>query len=230
MSKSFSDIELYYTPDKNISKSTIFLNHDEYKHAVKVMRNSIGSTIYITNGTGSIFKCEIVSIEPNKLTATILEKYNSENRLRNIFICIPKLKNPARFKFALEKCAELGVVNFIVFESERTVSKGTNILRWEKILLSAMKQSLNSFKPNIQLINSLAEIAKLNGKKIIFEQNSDQEFKFLNHSALDCYLIFGPEGGLTENELNLFDNKVIYSLGDKRLRSETAIVKVASML
>ena len=208
----------------------IFLKNDEYKHAVNVMRNSIGSTIYITNGTGSIFKCEVVSIEPDKLTATILEKYNSENSFQNIFFCIPKLKNPARFKFAIEKCVELGVVNFIVFESERTVSKGTNILRWEKVLISAMKQSLNSYKPNIQSVNSLADIAKLKGKKIIFEQNSNQEFKFHNDYALDYYLIFGPEGGLTENELILFDNKVIYSLGDKRLRSETAIVKVASML
>lgn len=230
MSNSFSNIELYYTPDKNISENMVFLKHDEYKHAVKVMRNSIGSIIYITNGIGSIFKCEVVSIESNKLTATILEKYNSENSLQNIFFCIPKLKNPTRFKFAIEKCVELGIVNFIVFESERTVSKGTYILRWEKIILSAMKQSLNSYKPNIQSINSLAEIAKLNGKKIIFEQNSDQEFKFHNDSTLDYYLIFGPEGGLTENELNLFDTKVIYSLGDKRLRSETAIVKVASML
>ena len=225
-----SNIELYYTSYKNISKGTIILNDDEYKHAVKVMRNNIGDAIYITNGAGSIFKCEIVKIKQDYLTANILEEINFKNRLRNIFFCVPKLKNPDRFKFAIEKCVELGIVNFIVFESERTISKGTNIKRWEKIALSAMKQSLSSFIPNIQTVKSLGEIAKLKGEKLIFEQNADKEFQFNNVSSVDYYFVFGPEGGLTDKELILFNDKLTFSLGGRRLRSETAIIKAASML
>lgn len=225
-----SNIELYYTSYNNISKGTIILNDDEYKHAVKVMRNSVGDSIFITNGAGSIFKCEIVNIERDKLIANILEDFIFKNRLRNIFFCIPKLKNPDRFKFAIEKCVELGIVNFIVFESERTISKGTNIKRWEKIALSAMKQSLGSFIPNIQTVKSLGEIAKLKGGKLIFKQNADKEFQFNNVSSVDYYFVFGPEGGLTDKELILFKDKLKFSLGGRRLRSETAIIKAASML
>jgi 16S rRNA (uracil1498-N3)-methyltransferase len=225
-----SNIELYYTSNKYISDDTILLYNDEYKHAVKVMRNSVGDTIYITNGVGSLFKCEIVNIERDKLTTNVLEEFNSENSLGNIFFCIPKLKNPDRFKFAIEKCVELGIVNFIIYESERTVSRGTNIKRWEKIALSAMKQSLSSFKPNLKTIKSLNDIVSFKGKKIIFEQNANNEFQFQNDSTVEYYFVFGPEGGLTENELMLFENSSTYSLGDKRLRSETAIIKVASML
>ncbi len=76
-----SNIELYYTSYKNISKGTIILNDDEYKHAVKVMRNSVGDSIFITNGAGSIFKCEIVNIERDNLTANILEEIKIKNRL-----------------------------------------------------------------------------------------------------------------------------------------------------
>ena len=230
MSKGLSNIELYYTLNENKSDGIILLTNDEYKHAVKVMRNSLGDEIYITDGAGSIFKCEIVNIEPDKLTANVLEEFNGENRLGNIFFCIPKLKNPNRFKFAIEKCVELGITNFMVFESERTVSKGMNIKRWEMIALSAMKQSLSSFKPNIQIIKSLDEVENCEGEKIIFEQNAEKEFQFNNDSTINYYFIFGPEGGLDVNELKLSASSSIFSLGDRRLRSETAIVKVASML
>jgi 16S rRNA (uracil1498-N3)-methyltransferase len=228
--KSLSNIELYCTPNKYISSSTILLYNDEYKHAVKVMRNKVGDTIYVTNGAGSIFKCEVVSIEGEKLTAKISEEIISENRLGNVFFCIPKLKNPYRFKFAIEKSVELGIVNFIIYESERTVAKGTHLDRWEKIALSAMKQSLSSFRPKIQTVKSFEEISKLNGEKIIFEQNAEKEFKFRYDADVDFYFVFGPEGGLTDNELILFDRGAVYSIGDRRLRSETAIIKVASML
>jgi len=225
-----SNIELYYSSEEKISVESISLTDDEFSHAVKVMRNNVGDAIYITNGAGSIFKCEIINIKRDKLTANILEEFKSENNLGNVFFCIPKLKNPDRFKFAIEKCVELGIVNFIVFDSERTVSRGTNIERWEKIALSAMKQSLSSFMPNIQSIKSLDEIVNYKGEKIIFEKNADHEFQFNNVSTMDYYFIFGPEGGLTDKELMLFENKYSFSLGDRRLRSETAIIKVAALL
>jgi len=73
------------------------------------MRSKVGDKIYITNGAGLIFKTEILSIEKNKLSAKIIETIKTENRFKNIFFCIPKLKNPNRFKFVVEKCIELKV-------------------------------------------------------------------------------------------------------------------------
>ena len=208
----------------------ISLFGEEFRHAVKVMRNRIGDTIYITSGTGSIFKSEISTIDNEKLTAKIIDEIVNRNDLENIFFCIPKLKNPERFKFALEKCVELGIVNFIIFESERTISKSSNIKRWEKIVLAAMKQSIRSYLPKIELMHSIEEIKILSGEKIVFDQNAKQHFKFKYDSKKKYYFIFGPEGGLTENELNLFKADELYSISANRLRSETAIVKVASLL
>ena len=225
-----SNIELFYSPREKISGETISLTGDEFKHAVKVMRSKIGDTIYITNGYGLIFKTEILSIEKDNLSATIVETIKTENRFENIFFCIPKLKNPGRFKFAIEKCVELGVTNFITFESKRTIAKGTNIKRWEKIALAAMKQSLRAYLPKIQLVNDLSNIAELNGEKIILEQKAENNFKFKNDRNKKYYFVFGPEGGLTEDEIQLFETEEIYTLSGYRLRSETAIVKVASLL
>jgi len=225
-----SNIELYYSFEENISDEIILLTSDEFKHAVKVMRSKIGDTIYITNGYGLIFKTEILSIEKDNLSARIVETIKTENRFKNIFFCIPKLKNPDRFKFAIEKCVELGVTNFITFESKRTIAKGTNIKRWEKIALAAMKQSLRAYLPKIQLVNDLSNIAELNGEKIILEQKAENNFKFKNDRNKKYYFVFGPEGGLTEDEIQLFETEEIYTLSGYRLRSETAIVKVASLL
>ena len=225
-----SNIELYYSSRKEISDETISLTGNEFKHAVKVMRSKIGDAIYITNGAGLIFKTEILSIKKDKLSAKIIETIKTENKFVNIFFCIPKLKNPDRFKFAIEKCVELGVTNFIIFESKRTVAKGMNIIRWEKIALAAMKQSLRAYLPKIKLAKNLSDIAELNGEKIIFEQNAERKFQFDLEVDEKYYFIFGPEGGLTVDELKLFDTDLIYSLSDHRLRSETAIVKAASLI
>ena len=225
-----SNIELYYSSEENISDETISLVGDEFKHAVKVMRAEISDTIYFTNGTGLIFKTEILLIKKDKLSAKIIETIKSKNKFENIVFCIPKLKNPDRFKFAIEKCVELGVTNFIIFESKRTIAKGMNIKRWEKIILAAMKQSLRAYLPKIKLMNNLSDIAESNGEKIIFEQNAERKFQFEFEMDKKYFLIFGPEGGLTEDELKLFDTDLIYSLSNHRLRSETAIVKVASLI
>ena len=225
-----SNIELFYSPRENISGETISLTGDEFKHAVKVMRSKIGDTIYITNGYGLIFKTEVLSIDKDNLSAKIVETIKTENKFENIFFCIPKLKNPGRFKFAIEKCVELGVTNFNIYESNRTIAIGTNIERWEKIALSAMKQSLRAYLPKIQLVNDLSNIAELNGEKIIFEQNAEKNFKFNNDRGIKYYFVFGPEGGLTDVEIQLFESEEIYTLSGNRLRSETAIIKVASLL
>jgi len=225
-----SNIDLYYSTCENISDETISLTGDEFKHAVQVMRSKIGDTIYITNGTGLIFKTKMLSIKKDKLSAKIIETIKTENKFENIFFCIPKLKNPDRFKFAIEKCVELGVTNFIIFESKRTIAKGTNIKRWEKIALAAMKQSLRAFLPKIKLLKNLSEISESNGEKIIFEQNAKRKFQFECDMDKKYYFIFGPEGGLTQDDLKFFDADSTYSLSDHRLRSETAIVKAASLI
>jgi 16S rRNA (uracil1498-N3)-methyltransferase len=225
-----SNIDLYYSSEEHISDEIISLTGDEFIHAFKVMRSKIDDKIYFTNGTGLIFKTEILSIEKDNLSTRIIETIKTENKFENIFFCIPKLKNPDRFKFAVEKCVELGVTNFIIFESRRTIAKGTNIKRWEKIALAAMKQSLRAYLPKIIIVKNLLDIAESNGKKIIFEQNAKRKFQFEFEMDEKYYFIFGPEGGLTEDELKLFDTDLVYSLSDHRLRSETAIVKVASLI
>ncbi|MCL5029903.1 MAG: 16S rRNA (uracil(1498)-N(3))-methyltransferase [Bacteroidetes bacterium] len=226
-----SNIELYYTTPNLCSDNEASIIGDDYQHITKVMRHKTGDQIFVTNGLGKIFIGGIKAIDKNSVTISVIQQKVYKNKFEKVFFCLPKLKSQERFEFALEKCTELGITNFIVFESARTVSKSKKIDRWDKIIISAMKQSLRSFKPIIISSNSLNEITEKEGEKIVFEQNSDKNFLALNIDSLKNYFfIFGPEGGLTEDELDLFDKKNIFRLADNRLRTETAVIKCASLL
>ena len=195
------------------------------------MRHVVGDEIYVTNGCGNIFITRVSKLNISFVELLVQKTYNYENRLKSIFFCIPKLKNPERFEFILEKCTELGITNFIIYDAERAISKGNKIERWNKILLSAMKQSLRSYLPKISLGGSIEKIYEKPGLKLVFEQNSKLDFEKSNCDlSNNSYFIFGPEGGLSERELGLFSDFEKYNLADNRLRVETAVIKCASLL
>jgi 16S rRNA (uracil1498-N3)-methyltransferase len=228
--RHLSNIELYYS-SKELINNQILIDGEDYDHIVKVMRHTEGDILYVTNGNGNIYETQINNIANHSVSAKPTNTFHYENTKQNIYFCIPKLKNPDRFEFALEKCVELGITNFVIFESRRTVSKGQKIERWNKILLSAMKQSLRSYLPEIKVVNSIKEIFSFNGKIVGFEQNSTKKISSLKiNPGVNYYLIFGPEGGLDNDELASFNPENIYNLADNRLRTETAIIKAASLL
>jgi 16S rRNA (uracil1498-N3)-methyltransferase len=225
-----SNIELYYSPE-GIINNKILIQGEDFNHIIKVMRHSVRDILYISDGKGNIYESQINNINKLSLSAEPLKSYHYENAKKNSFFCIPKLRNSDRFEFALEKCVELGVTNFIIFESRRTISRGEKTDRWNKILISAMKQSLRCYLPEIKVVHSIKDIFYLDGEKIGFEQNSYKKISALNIIPdVNYYFIFGPEGGLDKDELELFNPENTYNLADNRLRTETAVIKAASLL
>ena len=241
MSNFLSEVELYYT-NKLIVGNHIPIENEECHHISNVMRHNVGDSIYVTDGFGTIYKSSISSIEKKKVVADIIESTKYENKLAGIWFCIPRLKSADRFEYALEKAVELGITNFIVFDSTRTVAKGEKIERWEKILIAAMKQSLRAWLPKVSYVKNISEIFKLAGTKILFDQNANQTLNsFLpiinsKFAISNYFFIFGPEGGFTEDELGLSteggmeNSELRIRLTENRLRSETAIVTAASLL
>ena len=226
-----SNIELYYSAPEKFSDDFVIIGGDEYRHITKVMRHKIADEIYATNGQGKIYKTKLISISKSEVKSEIKREYKYEDKFKNISFCIPRLKSQDRFELALEKSVELGITNFLIYSSKRSVAKGTKMERWKKITLSAMKQSLRSYLPEINEIKSLDEITNMNSEVILFEQNSEKDIKELKIKPDKKHIfVFGPEGGLDKNELNLVGEEQVYNLAENRLRSETAIIKFASVL
>ncbi len=227
-----SDIELYFTTE--ISDNSLVLTGDEHKHIKKVMRHLVGDTLYVTDGNGNYFETTIIQISNKSVVANIVSRKKSKNELKNIYFCFPRLKNSSRFEFELEKSIELGITNFIIFHSERTIPKGEKLERWNKIALAAMKQSLRTYLPKIEYVNTLKSIEQFDGKKIIFDQKSENNLvTFINEESKNIdrlFFIFGPEGGLSERELSSIEGSKVIRLTQNRLRAETAVVTAAAII
>ncbi|HEX2865972.1 MAG TPA: RsmE family RNA methyltransferase [Ignavibacteriales bacterium] len=231
VSDFLSNVELYYTPASRIKEGGLLIEGEESEHITRVMRHSLGDELYVTDGEGRIFLSEITGIEKSLVRARIHSERNYENRLKNIFFCMARLKSQDRFEFALEKSVELGVTNFIIFDSQRSIPKGGKVERWQKVLTSSMKQSLRSFLPKVSHLGSISEVMKLPGEKIVFEQDSKLSFrKFTPQENKNYYFVFGPEGGLDKKELSMFSEENSYFLTENRLRSETAVIMAAAVL
>ena len=224
-----SNIELYYAPPALVNDKEIILKDDEFHHCVNVMRNSVGDELNITDGQGAIYTSEIFRIKKKELIAKIIKKNEYVNKAENIWFCIPSLKNPDRLKFAFEKCVELGITNFVLFNSKRSISKKVKPEKFEKTILAAMKQSLRAYLPKIRTA-SFKEIVELHGTKILFEQNVRLPFDGKMNFVEPVHFLFGPEGGFDEYEIEAIDLENRFNLASNRLRSETAILKCASLL
>jgi len=224
-----SDIELYYTPKELIAEDQLILTGDEFHHSVNVMRNSLGDIVHVTDGKGSILTSKITTINEHQLSASIIKRRVIENKASNIWFCIPMLKNPDRLKFTFEKCVELGITNFVLFSSRYTLSKRVNSEKFQKTTLAAMKQSLRAFLPQVATA-SFNEIIQFYGVKVIFEQNSKLEYDGKVDLNKPTYYLFGPEGGFDKNEIDSVEQENRFSLSTNRLRSETAIIKCASLI
>jgi len=226
-----SDIELYYSKLVDLKSGLITIESEESNHILNVMRHGTNDEIYITNGEGKIFKSQIIETSKKNVISKIQKEYAYEEKFPNIIFCIPRLRSAERFEFAFEKCTELGITNFIIYQAKRSVPKKVNQLRVEKILVAAMKQSLLSWLPKVKYINSLKELNLTKGEKIIFEQDSEVYFsRELLKPDMNYLLIFGPEGDFAPDELNSLTSSVKYNLAENRLRTETAIIKAAALL
>lgn len=226
-----ADIELFYSKAIDLNSQTILIDGEESNHIINVMRHEADDEIYITAGEGKIYRCQILLIKKKLIQAKILDEYSYQERFPKVTFCIPKLRFADRFEFALEKCTELGITNFAFYNAKRAVSKEFNLSRIEKILISAMKQSLLSWLPRIQYIKSLRDVSSSFDERVVFDQDSSVHFnsQMIDPNKKYC-LIFGPEGGLTNDELMLIEPLKKLKLAENRLRTETAIIKVASLL
>lgn len=229
--ESLSDIELYFTRNINYDEQKFFLINDEFHHAVKVMRSKEKDFIFATDGKGKIFKGITLKIENKTLTASIVDVSNYQNKFEKIIFWIPNLKNPERLKFAVEKCTELGITNLKVYNSDRTINKPFNLGRLNSIAIAAMKQSLRAFAPSIEYVPSLKSFKFEYGIKILFDQHAESELiEFSFQSDKEYHFIFGPEGSFTDFEESKINPDANFNLGKYRLRSETAILKAASII
>ena len=217
---------LFYAPDITDNWE---LPEEEAAHSIRVLRLSVGSEIEITDGKGHFYKAEISSIAGKHCYVQAKETIEQPKGWQGrVHIAIAPTKNNDRIEWMVEKAVEIGLdeITFLNCRfSERKVVKTDRI---ERIVVSAMKQSLKPFKTQV---NELVDFKKFiaqptEGAKYIAHCYESE--KLLLKDALqpgeDATVLIGPEGDFSPEEVELAI-KAGYrpvSLGNSRLRTETA--------
>lgn len=228
-------MNLFYAP--NIEGKYFTLNKEESKHIIKVLRKTEGEIIHFTNGKGLFFETQIISAIPSACEVEILKSFEGDDR-RNykIHIAIAPTKNNDRTEWFLEKTTEIGIdeiTPIICEQSERKVIKHD---RFEKVITSALKQSLKSFHPKLNEQQKLKSFLgnDFEGHKYIAYIDKDVTLELTKayNKGEDVLILIGPEGDFRPEEVELAKQKgfIPISLGKSRLRTETAGVVACNII
>lgn len=226
-------MNLFYQP--GISEGINYLDAEESRHAVRVLRMSEDDQLTLTDGKGFFYTARITNANSKKCQFEILDKKETPKRNFHIHVAIAPTKNADRIEWFIEKATEIGIdeISFILCKnSERKV---INTDRVKKIVLSAMKQSQQALLPKLNEIVPFKKIveAKVDQKFIGFvDPTNPIHLKTLVQPEKKYLILIGPEGDFSKEELELaiktgFEK---VSLGTNRLRTETAALVAVQVL
>ncbi len=221
-------MQLFYTPD--ITENIYTLNEQESKHCVKVLRKQKGDTLYLTNGTGTLYKAEVVDVSVKSCQLHVVEVFmDYERRDFNLHVAIAPTKNIDRIEWFLEKTTEIGIDQITPLICEHSERKVIKPERLERVIVAAMKQSLKAYKPVLNPLVSFNEFIHQNkvksGGYIAHCQPGDKALlKTCYTGQKDIIVLIGPEGDFSVEEVGLAvtSGYESVSLGEARLRTETA--------
>ncbi len=227
---------IFYTPSSRITDDRIELTGQEAHHAARVLRFSQGEDLVVVDGEGGFYEGPIVQVNQQSVVARLKNSWQEDPPKPNIAVGMAIIKKRDRLEFAIEKAVEMGVSSFYLFPTRHTEKNKVRTKRLETIALGAMKQSLRSYKPEIEVAGGLNEALKdLSDQELLVAyQDGDPLNDKLDQLTREnrLSLLIGPEGGWSDQELNTIKAKggQALSLGNKRLRAETAAIKMVSKL
>ena len=223
-------MQLFYNPNITEQTTQFSFDKEESKHIIKVLRKTIGDILHITNGQGWLFTAKITIPDAKSCLATIISKELKEKHPYNLHLAVAPTKMNDRYEWFLEKATEIGVDSItpiICDHSERKVIKRD---RFEKILQSAMKQSLNCYLPVLKEPISFNDFINQSRHGALYiahcEETDKRSLKELLISKTDITILIGPEGDFSIKEIESAISKdfIPVTLGKTRLRTETAAI------
>jgi 16S rRNA (uracil1498-N3)-methyltransferase len=227
-------VNLFYQP--GIPEGLLFLDQEESRHCVKVLRHKSGDSIHITDGKGYFYTGIIQTADQRQCEFSISEKVQEPARDFSIHIAISPTKNAERLEWFVEKVTEFGVDSITPIDCRHTERTFLKKERLVKVAISAMKQSLKAKLPVISDLTPFSNIVsdnKSDERFIAFvDQSNPDHLKDLATQKKSYLVLIGPEGDFSAEELKMsLDHgfrKV--SLGQSRLRTETAGIAACHIL
>ncbi|MEP6513145.1 MAG: RsmE family RNA methyltransferase [Parafilimonas sp.] len=234
------NLPFFYQPNIISHTAAIILNEETSRHCIQVLRMKKGEQLQLTDGCGNIFTAAITKADKKNCEAEIIQTDRIEAASKKTSIAISLLKNANRLEWFMEKGAEIGVTEIIPLICHRTEKQNFRWDRMNSIIISAMLQSQQAWLPVLhqpikfkELIDTPFEGTKLIAhcqatlKNHISQITTNHKLQTMNYR-----LLIGPEGDFTTEEIHLAiqNNYQSVSLGETRLRTETAGIVAAAWL
>ncbi len=223
-------MQLFYNPQLEEETKNFTFDSFESKHMVKVLRKNIGDKLQITNGRGLFLFGTVTDNNPKACAVKITNYkkiYPTKHRLHMV---VAPTKMNDRYEWFLEKATEIGVHEITPVLCDRAERKTIKIERFQKVIQSAMKQSVQAYLPKLNPLVTLKEFLQQPQEGLLFMAHCEdtERFELKRNIAPDrpTTILIGPEGDFTKNEIKMAKEKgyVPVSMGKTRLRTETAAI------
>ena len=223
-------MQLFYNPQLDQSVSQFVFSEVESKHLIKVLRKKEGELVHITNGTGFLFEAKIIVADAKKCKVEITDTDKKHQKMFWFHLVVAPTKMNDRFEWFLEKATEIGVNEITPIICDNSERKIIKIERMQKVILSAMKQSLQTYLPKLNDPISYKDFMTKTHEGLLFiahcEDEEKQDLKRRVAPDKDITVLIGPEGDFSKNEIRQAYQAgfLPVSLGKNRLRTETAAI------
>jgi len=223
-------MQLFYNPTITEDTDGFIFDKEESKHIVKVMRKKQGDILFVTNGLGFLFKTEIVIAMDTKCSVKIVSSEKNEPLKYHLHLAVAPTKMNDRYEWFLEKATEMGISEITPVICDHSERKFIKTDRFDKIIQSAMKQSLQYYLPKLNDPISFKDFMKIKNEGLNLiahcEETGKKSLKEVLKSKENITILIGPEGDFSDKEIKiaLENNYIPVSLGNTRLRTETAAV------
>lgn len=233
-------MQRYFVNELN-ELNQFLISDDQYHHIVRVMRMKQGDQLICVSTSNEAYICSIQEITDSHVIATMVERLTNNVELPIAVTIVSGLPKGDKLELIIQKGTELGANHFIPFKAARSITKWDDkkgvkkLERFSKIALEAAEQSHRVVVPEISQPMTILELIKHSEnyqvKIIAYEEEAKQQEASNFHQALktlkpsdSAILVFGPEGGLTEKEVQQLQEAgfICCGLGPRILRTETA--------
>lgn len=218
----------FYSPD---IESAGILPESDSAHCCRVLRMKEGDEVYVVDGKGKRFRCVIVEAHHKRTGVEIVSVEELPCHWKgNITLALAPTKNVDRIEWLLEKVVEIGINRVTLLKSDRGERKVIKTERLEKVMVSAMKQSLKGVLPRLDEMTPFKEFVKSipAGTQKFFGYCDPscprKEFSQAYEAGKDVVIMIGPEGDFSPEEVRLAKESGFdpVTFGESRLRTETA--------
>lgn len=229
----------FHAPPTAFTEQTVTLTADEARHLRDVLRLKPGAEVYVFDGRGREFRCNVLDTKRDSVELHIeteVEPAKPESQLQ-LNLCVALLKGE-KFDLVVQKATELGVTTVTPLITRyadihlRDAADATKrVARWQRIALEAAKQSGRAFVPEISLPTTFEAALDVKNQGVMFSERGGGAFESLTGAGSITALI-GSEGGWADEEIDAARarNFHIVTLGGRILRAETAAIAVTVLL